>query len=149
MSLALARRSGVRAGNENLHGAGEGNLYGEGDENLYWEIVDHLPKETAQYVPRLLAATYLARYADRFDLEVTLADPYMYDLVWAPGATSLEDIGERMGLPDDRMRELNPQLIRGMTPPGNVYPLRVPVGRAYQAMAALAAPDRRSRLADD
>ena len=149
VSLALARRSGVRAGNENLHGAGEGNLYGEGDENLYWEIVDHLPKETAQYVPRLLAATYLARYADRFDLDVTLADPYMYDLVWAPGATSLADIGETMGLPDDRMRELNPQLIRGMTPPGNVYPLRVPLGRAYQAMAALAAPDPRSRLADD
>ena len=149
VSLALARRSGVRAGNENLRGAGEGNLYGEGDENLYWEIVDHLPKETAQYVPRLLAATYLARYADRFDLDVTLADAYMYDLVWAPGATSLADIGETMGLPDDRMRELNPQLIRGMTPPGNVYPLRVPLGRAYQAMAALAAPDPRSRLADD
>ena len=100
-------------------------------------------------MPRLLAATYLARYADRFDLDVTLADPYMYDLVWAPGATSLADIGETMGLPDDRMRELNPQLIRGMTPPGNVYPLRVPLGRAYQAMAALAAPDPRSRLADD
>ena len=141
VSLALARRSGVQAGDENLDG--------EGDENLYWEIVDHLPKETAQYVPRLLAATYLARYADRFDLDVTLADPYMYDLVWAPGATWLADIGERMGLPDDRMRELNPQLIRGMTPPGNVYPLRVPVGRAYQAMAAMAVPHRRSRLADD
>ncbi len=149
VSLALARQSGVRARDKDLSGAGEGNVYAEGDGNLYWEIVDHLPKETAQYVPKLLAATYLARYADRFDLDVTLADPYIYDLVWAPGATSLADVGERMGLPDDRMRELNPQLIRGMTPPGNVYPLRVPVGRAYQAMAALAAPDRRSRLADD
>ena len=149
VSLALARQSGVRARDKDLSGAGEGNAYAEGDGNLYWEIVDHLPKETAQYVPRLLAATYLARYADRFDLDVTLADPYIYDLVWVPGATSLADVGERMGLPDDRMRELNPQLIRGMTPPGNAYPLRVPVGRAYQAMAALAAPDRRSRLADD
>ena len=149
VSLALARQSGVRARDESLYRAEEGNLYGEGDGNIYWEIVDHLPKETAQYVPRLLAATYLARYADRFDLDVTLADPYMYDLVWSPGATSLAGIGERMGLPDDQMRELNPQLIRGMTPPGNVYPLRVPVGRAYQAMAAMAVPHRRSRLADD
>ena len=132
VSLALARHSGGRAGDE-----------------IYWEIVDHLPKETAQYVPRLLAATYLARYADQFDLDVTLADPYLYDLIWTPGGTSLADIGETMGLPDDRMRELNPQLIRGMTPPGNVYPLRVPVGRAYLAMAALAAPNGRSRLADD
>ena len=133
VSLAVARHSGGWAG----------------DENLYWEIVDHLPKETAQYVPKLLAATYLARYAARFDLDVTLADPYVYDLLWAPGATSLADIGETMGLSDNRMQELNPQLIRGLTPPGSVYPLRVPVGQAYEAMAALAAPDRRIRRADD
>ena len=120
-----------------------------GDEGLYWEIVDHLPAETAQYVPKLLAATYLARDAARFDLKVTLADPYVYDVVWAPGATSLAYVGETMELSADRMRELNPQLIRGITPPGSVYPLRVPVGLAYQAMAALASPNRGSRLADD
>ena len=134
VSLAVARHSDGRAG----------------DESLYWEIVDHLPKETAQYVPKLLAATYLARYAARFDLDVTLADPYVYDLLWAPGATSLADIGKTMGLSDDRMRELNPQLIRGLTPPDSAYPLRVPVGQAYRAMAALAADDEgRGRRADD
>ncbi len=133
VSRAVARHSNGRAG----------------DENLYWEIIDHLPEETAQYVPKLLAATYLARYAARFDLEVTLAAPYVYDVMWAPGATSLADIGETMGLPANRMRELNPQLIRGVTPPGAVYPLRVPVGKAFQAMAALASPELRSRLADD
>ncbi len=133
VSLAVARHSDGRAG----------------DESLYWEIVDHLPKETAQYVPKLLAATYLARYAARFDLDITLADPYVYDLLWAPGSTSLADIGKTMGLSDNRMQELNPQLIRGLTPPGFVYPLRVPVGQAYRAMAALAAPARQGRLADD
>ena len=78
VSLAVARHSDGRARDASL----------SGDESLYWEIVDHLPKETAQYVPKLLAATYLARYAARFELEVTLADPYVYDLLWAPGATS-------------------------------------------------------------
>ena len=133
VSRALARHSDGRVG----------------DESLYWDIVDHLPRETAQYVPKLLAATYLARYAARFDFEVTLADPYVYDLIWVPSATSLADIGETMGLSDNRMQELNPELIRAITPPGTVYPLRVPVGQAHQAMAALAAPDLRSRLADD
>ena len=149
VSLALARQSSGQAGEGSSDDYGEENFYGEGEGSLYWEIIDHLPKETAQYVPKLLAATYLARYADQFDLDVTLADPYVYDLVWAPGATSLADLGELMGLPDDRIRELNPQLIRGMTPPGDVYELRIPVGQGYQAMAALAAPGRRSRLADD
>ncbi len=133
VSLAIARHSDGRVG----------------DESLYWEIVDHLPKETAQYVPKLLAATYLARYAARYDLDVTLADPYVYDLMWAPGGTSLADIGETMGLSANRMWELNPHLIRGVTPPGSVYPLRVPVGQAFQAMAALAGPDRRSRRTAD
>ena len=149
VSLALARQSAGWAGGERSDDSGEGNFYSDGEGDLYWDIVDHLPEETAQYVPKLLAATYLARYADQFDLDVTLADPYVYDLVWAPGSTSLALIGETMGLPRDRLRELNPQLIRGMTPPGNVYPLRIPVGLGYQAMAALAAPDRRSRVADD
>ena len=54
-----------------------------------------------------------------------------------------------MGLSDNRMRELNPQLIRAITPPGSMYPLRVPVGQAHQAMAVLAGTDLRSRLADD
>ena len=133
VSLAVARHSDGQAG----------------DENLYWEIIDHLPAETAQYVPKLLAARNLARYAALFELDVTLADPYVYDLVWAPGASSLAEIGKKMGLPDDRMSELNPQLIRGVTPPGAVYRLRVPVGHGYQAMAALAVPDPRNRLADD
>ena len=85
-----------------------------------------------------------------FDKADTLSiSAYQYDLVWAPGSTLLADIGEAMGLPDDRMRELNPQLIREMTPPGSVYPLRIPVGRAYQAMAALATTEGRGRLADD
>ena len=133
VSLAVLRHSDGRAG----------------DESLYWEIIDHLPEETAQYVPKLIAATYLARDAALFDLDVTLADPYVYDVVWAPGATSLAEMEETMGLPHNRIRELNPQLIRGVTPPGAVYPLRVPVGQAFTAMAALAAPDRRSGLADD
>jgi len=133
VSLAVARHSDGRAG----------------DESVYWEIVDHLPQETINYVPKLLAATYLARDAARYDLEVTLADPYVYDLLWVPGATSLAAIGKTMGLAADRMGDLNPQLIRGLTPPGSIYPLRVPVGQAYQAMAALAHPDLGSRQADD
>jgi len=133
VSLAVARHSDGRAG----------------DESLYWEIIDHLPEETAQYVPKLLAATHLARYATQFDLDVTLADPYVYDVVWAPGATSLAAVGRTMGLPEARMREMNPQLVRGITPPGEVYPLRVPVGQAHQTLAAMAEPDGGMRLADD
>ncbi len=119
-----------------------------GDESLYWEIVDHLPPETAQYVPKLLAATYLARYASKYGFEVTRAEPYVYDIVWTPGGTKLRDVAQSVSVSTERMYELNPQLIRGVTPPGPAYPLRVPVGAAHQVVATLGMPDRRIRRAD-
>ena len=120
-----------------------------GDESLYWEIVEHLPPETAHYVPKLLAATYLARYASKYGFEVTHAEPYVYDIVWTPGGTGLRDVAESVSVSTERMYELNPQLIRGVTPPGAAYPLRVPVGAAHQVVATLGMTDRRIRLADD
>jgi membrane-bound lytic murein transglycosylase D len=119
-----------------------------GDESLYWEIVDHLPPETAQYVPKLVAATYLARYASKYGFEVTRAEPYAYDVVWTPGGTGLEAVGKSVGVSTARMYELNPQLIMSMTPPGAAYALRVPVGSGPQVVAALGMPDRRIRRAD-
>jgi membrane-bound lytic murein transglycosylase D len=120
-----------------------------GDESLYWDIVDHLPPETAQYVPKLVAATYLARSAARHGFEVNRAEPYVYDIVWTPGGTLLSTVGASVDVSTARMHELNPQLIRNVTPPGPAYPLRVPVGTGPQLVASLGMPDRRVYRADD
>jgi len=120
-----------------------------GDDSLYWEIVDHLPSETANYVPKFLAATYLARSATGYGLEVRRVDPYEYDFVWSPGGVDLGDVAYPVGITAEQMYELNPHLIRQATPPGETYPLRVPVGTASQMVAALALPNHGARLADD
>jgi len=118
-----------------------------GEEGLYWEIIDHLPKETAQYVPKLLAVTYLAKYSQIFD--VLGMQPYVYDLIWVPGGTSLPGLAERLGMFDSELKGLNPHLIRGTTPPGEIYPLRVPVGSLTDVSTVVGFPNRRMRLADD
>lgn len=120
-----------------------------GDDDLYWEIVDHLPSETANYVPKLLAATYLARSAQGYGLDVRPMAPYEYDFVWSPGGVDLSDVAYPLGITAEHMYELNPQLIRHATPPGETYPLRVPVGMASQMVAALALPKFGTRLAED
>ena len=120
-----------------------------GDDGLYWEITDHLPSETANYVPKLLAVTYLARSAARYGLEVRRFDPYEYDSVWSPGGVDLGEVARSLGIAAEQMYDLNPQLIRHATPPDEIYPLRVPVGMARQVVAALASPNRGTRLADD
>ena len=120
-----------------------------GDDDLYWEIVDHLPSETANYVPKLLAATYLARSAQGYGLDVRPMAPYEYDFVWSPAGVDLSDAAYRLGITAEYMNELNPQLIRHATPPGEIYPLRVPMGTASQMVAALALPKPGTRLADE
>ena len=120
-----------------------------GDNGLYWEIVDHLPSETANYVPKLLAAMYLARSAERYDFDVRLVDAYEYDFVWSPGGVDLSEMANSLGVTAKHMYDLNPQLIRQATPPGEIYPLRVPVGMASQVIAALALADHGTHLADD
>ena len=120
-----------------------------GDDSLYWEIVDHLPSETANYVPKLVAVTYLARSAARYGFDVRPVDAYEYDFVWSPGAVDLGEVAYSLGIAAEQMYDLNPQLIRHATPPGEIYPLRVPVGMGRRVVAALAVPNYGTRLTDD
>lgn len=109
----------------------------QGDEALYWEIVDHLPRETANYVPRLLAATTLARSSESWGFKFEQVSPYTFDVVWVPGGTSLATVAAGLAIDPQDVRALNPHLIRGVTPPGSVFPLRVPVGQATAVVAVL------------
>lgn len=118
----------------------------KGDEDLYWEIIDHLPRETRQYVPKMLAATMLARQAEAYGFSVQREGPYRFDRVWVPGGTALSTVAKALGVSVDLMRDLNPHLIRGITPPGDPFALRIPVGSAAKVVASLG---DHSFLADD
>jgi membrane-bound lytic murein transglycosylase D len=108
-----------------------------GDQDIYWEIIDHLPRETREYVPKILAATALARQAQRYGFQVKDAAPYEFDRVWVPGGTQLATVGRTIGLTTKRMRELNPHLVTGAAPPGSSFPVRVPKGSSDLVIAAM------------
>ena len=119
-----------------------------GDENLYWEIVDHLPKETREYVPRLIAATILGNNASAYGFVVTSTERYDFELVFVPSGTSLLRVASALEVDVGILRNLNPHLVRGVTPPSEVYGVRVPVGGSQRVVASLATgPD--TRRADD
>lgn len=108
-----------------------------GDEGLYWKVIGYLPPETRDYVPRMVAATYLAQYADAFGFENNEVAPYRYDRVFVPGGTPLSSVARSLGVDTDLLRRFNPHLIRGVTPPDETYPVRVPVGDSGKVVAAL------------
>jgi membrane-bound lytic murein transglycosylase D len=124
------------------HGAGR-----TGDEDIYWEIIDHLPRETREYVPKILAATALAKQAERYGFDVKVSAPYEFDRVWVPGGTSLLAVAKTLGLPAKRMKELNPHLVKGMTPPGSSFPVRIPKGSSDAVIAGMGGR-RGTELAD-
>jgi membrane-bound lytic murein transglycosylase D len=106
-----------------------------GEEDLYWEVLDHLPRETREYVPRLVAAVLLAEDAEKEGFAVEGGQPYEFDRVFVPGATSLAWIARALDADVSVLRALNPQLLRGVTPPNEVYAVRVPVGDSPQVVA--------------
>lgn len=105
-----------------LHGGGPG-----GGELRYWRIRHYLPRETRDYVPKLLAAARIARDPEAFGFGGVGGDaPLAYREVVAPGGTSLERVARWAGVPASAIAALNPHLVRGETPPGRRWRVRVP-----------------------
>jgi hypothetical protein len=61
----------------------------------------------------------------------------------------LGEVAHSLGIRAEQMYDLNPELIRNTTPPGEIYALRIPVGMASQVVAALSRSNPGTRLADD
>ena len=92
----------------------------------FWKRRASLPRETRAYVPRVLAAARVGRAPEAWGLHVPPAPPLRFREVWVPGGTPLDALAARLGADPGRLRALNPHLIRGITPPGRRWPVRVP-----------------------
>jgi membrane-bound lytic murein transglycosylase D len=119
----------------NVHAEGR-----RGEEDLYWEVLRHLPRETREYVPRIVAATIVGSDAEAFGFAASIAEAYEYDIVFVPGETRLTTVAESLDVDARVIRDLNPHVMRGLTPPDELYGVRVPRGRASAVMAYLGQP---------
>lgn len=102
----------------------------EGDD-VFFALAETtaLRAETRDYVPKLIAAALVGKEPLRYGLEVRQVEPFRWDSVRVPVATPLAAVAKAARLPLDTLRDYNPQLLRGMTPPsGGALWLRVPVG---------------------
>ena len=108
------------------------------DEDLFWEVRQFLPRETREYVPKMIAVMLLAHDADSLGFESADVEPYVYDNVFVPGLTPLSSIAEALGIHWEVLRNLNPHLTRGVTPPGEIYGVRIPIGGGATVVSALA-----------
>lgn len=105
-----------------------------------------LRPETKDFVPAIQAATIIGRNPDQYGFEVGETDPDQPDRVAVPPSTDLRRLSSAAGIPAPMLRALNPTLVRGVTPPGTTWELRVPAGTRNGVLAALA-PRRPATLA--
>ena len=96
-----------------------------------------LRTQTKNYVPEMCAAVLVGRNPEKYGLVVPQLPPYVYESVEVQKPTSLSVIARLSGTDVATLKDLNPELLRGSTPPGT-YALRVPPGRAMQVNRALA-----------
>jgi membrane-bound lytic murein transglycosylase D len=88
-----------------------------------------LRPETRDYVPKLIAAALIAKNPARYgfrDVEALL--PLAFDEVRIPDATGLDVLARLADTTTRALAELNPQFIRGVTPPKREVLVRVPSG---------------------
>ncbi|MCH7517422.1 MAG: LysM peptidoglycan-binding domain-containing protein [Candidatus Dadabacteria bacterium] len=104
--------------------------------NDFWQISEFtLPRETKNYVPKLMAALIIAKDPAKYGfVGITYHEPVSYETLRVAPQKSLRDIAAVIGVSSTKLIELNPALIHDATPPGNPYPIHVPLG--YGAIVA-------------
>lgn len=99
-------------------------------DSLFLKIRPYLPRETRDYIPKFIAAAAVARNPTAHGIQAS-SDTlrFVFDEVVVPDATTLDVVAEAAATPQAEIERLNPEIVRGITPPGRRTTLRVPVGR--------------------
>ena len=113
----------------------------------FWDMARSrwLRDATKSYVPQMCAAVLVGRFPERYGLTIRQETPFAYETVEVDRMTSLPVLARHAGTDVERLKSLNPELLRATTPPGR-YTLRVPPGTAQATARALAGIPSRERL---
>lgn len=98
-----------------------------GGKRNFWEIYYRLPRETRGYVPAFIAAAYTMTYTREHDFMTKPSFlPIATDTIMVSQPLHFKQIAEVMQVPEELIRELNPQYRRDVVPAKNkLYPLRL------------------------
>ncbi len=100
--------------------------------NDFWALLEYenaLPWEASIYVPKALAAAIVGHNRARFGFgDLAAAPAETWDEVTVPSSIAMTTIAQAAGCTPADLKRLNPHLLRGRTPPGASFVVRVPAG---------------------
>ena len=104
--------------------------------STFWELLDTgtLSKETRGYVPTFYATITIASDPQTYGFTVIKPEEHREKVIELEGPLSLEYVAEVGGSDPEVLRELNPELRRGVVPPGRCS-VKVPENAARAILA--------------
>jgi membrane-bound lytic murein transglycosylase D len=103
----------------------------------FWDLYLMLPRETASFVPRFIATLLIVNNPEKYGFSLPTPDtPLEFVRLPINSPIRLSSLSKAMGLKEDVLPSLNPELRHGATPDYD-YVLKVPLGFAEKAMIAL------------
>lgn len=124
------------------------DLEGTTGDDLFFALADkdYFKNETREYVPQLIAAALIAKDPGRYGMEFETLPPVAYDSVRVGPATPMPAIARAAGMSTSDVLDLNPQVLRGITPPKDSTFVRLPAGKADSFAVAFAALPKSEKL---
>jgi len=112
------------------------------DANEYEDICSSrmLKRETKEFLPRFQAISIIAKNPKAYGFMPLSANrnDSRAEIVPVRGSYSLDKLARLLNISYPELLELNPALVRGITPPeGTPYSLRVPIGKKEILLAGL------------
>ena len=99
----------------------------------FWELTKYryLKQETKDYVPQMIAAALIAKDPESYGFAgIEYEEPLRYEKVMVPQLTDLALIAKGCESSIEELKDLNPELLRGYTPPGSLdYEIKIPFGK--------------------
>jgi membrane-bound lytic murein transglycosylase D len=99
----------------------------------FWKLTNqrYLKRETKDYVPQMIAAALIAKNPEKYGfIDIEYQEPLRYEKVKVPELTDLGLIAKACETSLEEIKDLNPELRRGVTPPNeNEYEIKIPFGK--------------------
>jgi membrane-bound lytic murein transglycosylase D len=116
------------------YNTGEGNVdsaIARSGSRDFWRLHRNLAQETRNYVPAILAVVTIAKNPRKYGFEMPASYPYRYHTRAVAAQTDLRPLAKKLKISYGALLDLNPELQRGVTPPGK-HVIRIPASLATQ-----------------
>jgi len=108
----------------------------------YWELVrrNDLRQETTHFVPKLVAAAYVISQPRKYGINVW-HEKFEWTAIALPRQISIDMLADETGISRDLLRNLNAELLHGISPADRNYKLKVPTASLELITAILERED--------